>query len=189
MLELSRSDEDESLLGGSYSGALAVGDASTYQARVQGELQLGSGWNAVGGYTAGWVRADTRTGSMITHIGGIRFAGWRAYLEGRSILTTQDSLRFGAVRQVAIEDGFMRFRHGVVDGEAEFSDEHHMRLIGNHGLAESTVRLGKEGALGLQLGYTFSPRPGLRAAIGLEHSDGKQHEEDYAGSLELRWDL
>ncbi len=64
-----------------------------------------------------------------------------------------------------------------------------MNLNGSYGLAESIVRLRREGALGMQLGYTFSPLPGMRAAVGLEHSGSVQKADDYAGSFELRWDL
>ncbi len=189
LLEFSRSDENDALLGGEYSGALSVGDASTYQARLQGELALGTDWTLAGSYTAAWTDADAHAGSMIAEIGGIRSSGWRAYLEGRSLLKTHDALRIGLASAVVVEDGYMRIRHATVEGEPEFSEEHYLNLNSRYALTDSNFELDQASSIVAQVGYAFDPQPKMRAAFGLEHSRGAGFGNDYAVSFELRWDL
>lgn len=104
-LQLAYTHENGSLLGGAANGPFSVKSAKTISTMLGGSLNLGSNWALGGSYAVGRTQVKAEAGSLLTDFTSLYSASTSLYLQGYSLFSRDDSLRFSVHQPISFDKG------------------------------------------------------------------------------------
>ena len=184
-LSFSRIDEDDTLLGGEFGGAMPLADGGRImQIDIAGYLKLGDNdkWRGYANYRRADINANI--GGIVRELSGARAEGWQLGLSARDWFREGDSFRIGVGRDIALSGGEAILRYGK---SANPQTDANTQITHNRGYRteEKHIDLSEDSPLSFSLGYGFKPNENSRLSFGANI----RRAASSSFSIDWRWEI
>ena len=184
-LSFSRINEDDTLLGGKFGGAMPLTDGGrTTQTDIAAYYKLGASeiWRAYANYRRADINASI--GGIVHELSGARAEGWQLGISAQDWFSHGDAFRIGIGRDIALTGGKAILRYAK---SANPQTDANTQITHNRGYRteEKHINLSEDSPLSFSLGYGFKPNEDSRLSFGANI----RRDAPSAFSIDWRWKI
>ena len=184
-LSFSRINEDDTLLGGKFGGAMPLTDGGrTTQTGIAAYYKLGASeiWRAYANYRRADINASI--GGIVHKLSNARAEGWQLGISAQDWFSHGDAFRIGIGRDIALTGGKAILRYAK---SANPQTDANTQITHNRGYRteEKHINLSEDSPLSFSLGYGFKPNENSRLSFGANI----RRDAPSAFSIDWRWKI
>ena len=184
-LSFSRIDEDDTLLGGKFGGAMPLtGGGRTTQTGIAAYYKLGASeiWRAYANYRRADINANI--GGIVHELSDARAEGWQLGLSAQDWFSHGDAFRIGIGRDIALSGGKAILRYAKSSNP---QTDANTQITHNRGYRteEKHIDISEDSPLSFALGYGFKPNENSRLSFGANI----RRDAPSAFSIDWRWQI